>query len=338
MNVVALQERLVDKFDDIEKILIKLGFDESKIKYNDRKHCITSTRPDADADNQNGFILYTDTLKWMYTTRSGNGNIFTLVMQLKHCSFPRALELIAKWIDCTEKDLQITYPFHGFYRSIEKARVYPEQTMKSYEEDALPDPDSLSQKFFLDGIDFKTQEYFGVRYDHDDDCVLIPIHDYNGSLVGCKARNNNPNCRMEERWWAKLPYAKSLVLYGWMENYKNIVDKQTVIIFEAEKSVMQCHSFGCNVALAIGGHSLSETQCRYLKTLYAKNVIVAFDEGVQEDEIRYEAKKLQSNKTNISYIYDRDHEILKKGSKDSPSDHGLHDFKKLLGKRIKLNG
>ena len=70
VSVLTLQDKLTNNYEDIKTVLIHLGFKEDKIRYQPYKNLILSTRPDADADNPNGFLLYTDRLNYMYTTRS----------------------------------------------------------------------------------------------------------------------------------------------------------------------------------------------------------------------------------------------------------------------------
>jgi len=336
INVDDLQERLVNNCDAVTTILIKLGFSEDMIKYHERQNMITSPRPEKGADNPNGCIIYLNSLNVIYTTRAWSGNIFSLVAKIKDISFPEALNLIAKWIGFKKTTDKIRFPFCGFYKKIIKERNSAMFNLPIYKESELPPSDSLSYKFLKDGVALTIQEKWGIRYDHEEDAVLIPIRDYFGHLVGCKARNNNPNCLDSERFWAYLPYQKTLVVYGWYENFKTITEKQTVIIVESEKGVLQAASFGCGIVVAIGGHNISQTQAKYIKMLGVKKIIVAFDEGISEEEIKNECSKLTiSNQiitNNVSYIYDRDNIVLPENSKSSPVDFGEQGLKILLKK------
>ena len=311
-----------------------MGFKEDKIRYQPHKNLITSTRPESGADNPNGFLLYIDTLKYMFTTRAGNGNLFTLVMDYKDVNFPKALELICKWIDIKEPQYKVFFPFEGFYKKLYKTGKNAEVYLNEYQESNLPAAIGLSQRFFKDGISFKIQEQWGVRYDFDGNNILIPIRDSLGRLVGCKARSNEVDCPHDKRWFAYLSYPKTSIVYGYFENYKYIQQKRKVFIFEAEKSVLQCASFGLYIAVAIGGHNFSNKQVEYILSLMAEEIIIAFDNDVVEDEVIYESKKLLSNKiiiNKVGYIFDSDHLL---DEKMSPSDKGKKIFKKLL-KNIK---
>lgn len=277
-------------------------------------------------------------MKYEGFSHSERGNIFTLVQNEKKCNFPRSLELIAKWIGIKDTSFEKpTYPFSGFYRKLIREEIEPETFLEKYSEDLLPDANNFSYKFFKDGIGIDVQEEYGIRYSHEDDSILIPIYDYSSNLVGVKARNNSDE-DFSKRWYAWLPYAKNQVLYGWCWNYKYIVSKKTVFIVESEKAVGQLATMGIRQSLAIGGHYISNTQARYIKSLNVEKVVVCFDEGLEKEEIEYESKKLIVDnrifKNKVGYVYDYDNKYLEKDSKDSPTDNGIKIFKELVKERI----
>lgn len=336
-NVAKLEERLKDNYDDVLKILLELGFDEDHIKYRESQHLISAPRPEEGADNPNGCLIYINSLNVIYTTRAWSGNIFSLVMKIKDVNFPEALRLIGKWIDYdATKDYKIEPLVSGFYHKVHKSTSNNLLNhFYLHKESELPRPDSLSCKFIKDGVSALVQEKWGIRYDHNEDAILIPIYDYSGNLVGCKARSNNPDCDETHRFWAYIPYPKTQVVYGWYQNFANIANKGTVLIVESEKGVLQAASFDCGVAVGIGGHNISTDQARHIKLLGAKTIIVAFDEGISEEEIRGECVKLKmggmlANK--VKYIYDRDNLVIPKGSKGSPVDYGEKGLRTLLSK------
>lgn len=342
MNVLDIQAKLIDNFDDIKKIMIELGFDEAAIRFNRRQHLITSKRPDVNADNPNGFLLYTNTLRYIMTTRNKSGNLFSLIMDLRNCSFKAALVYVCKCLNIKYNNTFYKPPFDGFYKNIFSPFESDDDNLSKYDRNKLPASDSLSLKFFKDGIALDVQEKWGIRYDHERDVILIPIEDCNGNLVGCKARNNNPNCADYERWFAYLPYQKTKVLYGWHNHYKNIINKNMVVLTESEKGPLQMESFNCFIGLGIGGHSFSNWQAKYIKSLMIKKIIVAFDEGLSEEEIKSEALKLIIDnglfKNKVGYIYDADGEYLPSGSKASPTDFGGDIFNKLVKEKVKWIG
>ena len=329
VNALSLQNKLMSNPEYIGQILEALHFDN--IKERDKYYQF----PRRGGDNLSGCALYKDTLRYMNFTRGHNGNIFTLVMDEKGFSFPQAVQWIAKITGIKGVDLpEIKLPFGGFYKKLYRHNEDFSIDARQYDEDVLPPPTSLSKRFVDDGIPLITQEKWGVRYSHEDDAVLIPIYGYDGSLVGCKARNNDPNCPMDKRWWAYLSYSKTQFLYGWCENYRYIQQKQTVILVEAEKSVMVLDGWDCRLGLAIGGHSFSRTQVRYIKSLMPKRIIIAFDQGLPEEEVIYETKKLMYKNSlidcKVGYIFDEKGDVLSSNRKDAPVDLGKQQFMKLM--------
>jgi DNA primase len=331
-NILA--ERLRGSVDDIILILKALGHNEDEIVSHNNDQYL-STRRLGNHDNRNGVIVYTDSLRVMMPTIGKHTDLIGYVMDVKGYNFPQTLNFMARVIKF-ENNFKITYPFGGFYKRVHKDiyGIYEDLGFTHYSEDQLPPKNQLSYKYLKDGVDLLCQEYFGVRFSLCSNSIWMPIYDYSGELVGCKARSNDPNCPYDSRFYAPLPYPKTHVLYGYDKHYKNIVEHSTCIIFESEKSVMQAHSFNCNLGLAIGGHNISQTQAHYIKSLGCKNVIVAFDESISDEESAYEASKLKVNnaiiKNNVYFLNDKYNQYLPKDSKDSPVDHGQRIFKELL--------
>lgn len=335
MDVIALTNQLINQPEKIIKVLERLGCE--KIKYNDHKKYITSTRPEEGADNALGLMCFTDTLGVHMNTRAYKGNIFSLVMDTKRVSFPDALKLVSKWTG-VKNDIQIKYPFHHFYKSIYSDKNDAFSLIPIYSEDRLP-PRAVNIKYIKDGVSALTQERFDMRFSLEENAIVTPIYDCQGNLVGAKARNNDANCDDTHRFWAYLEYPKNQTVYGYVQNYRNIIDKKKILIAESEKAVMQAASMGCDLCLAVGGKNISDTQAKYIKSLGADRIYVAFDEGVCFDEMEYQAKKLIVNngiyKNKIGCIIDEDHDILKKGSKDSPFDHGKEVLNKLIKEKVR---
>lgn len=329
INAIKLQEKIIEHPEYIEKILDNLGFTNVK----DRNKYFQF--PNKDGDNNSAITILKSTLQYHNYTRDKQGNLFTLIMDDKSYNFPQTLEWVCDVIGENKNNLdqKIKYPFHGFYRNIIQSQTDPENSLKVYPLTILPPANNYSKMYLDDGISIEAQERFGIRYCHEDDCILTPIYNLKSDLVGVKARNNN-NDDYNHRWYMWTPYQKTCVVYGLNFNYHEIITKNTLVIFESEKAVMQCYSFGFNCAAALGGHSISEVQAKIIKSLMVENIIVAFDEGICEEEIQYECKKLvvdnQLYKNKVSYLYDGEHRYLNIGMKQSPSDQGKDKFVGLM--------
>ena len=329
MDANILAKKIASDSENIVKILHKLGHENIK----DRgKYLQTSN---LDGDNTSAISIVKENLVYQNFTRNDSGNIYSLIMYDKKVTFPEALQFAARCIGFKDDGTRIRLPFGGFYKAVlqDKLNDYSVD-IPIYTESDLPNSHNLSMLWVEDGVDPWTQLEYGIRYDPECDSIIIPVHDYRGNLVGAKKRYNKRNCLPSERWGMYIPYNKSMLCYGWVHNYVNIKEKKKVIILEAEKSVAQLTSMGCNLGLAIGGHNISRYQAHYINSLQADEIIVAFDEGISEDEIRYEAKKLIPKngiyKNKIGFIFDGAGEMLERGSKSSPTDHGKKVFKKLF--------
>ena len=129
-----------------------------------------------------------------------------------------------------------------------------------------------------------------------------------------------------------------MTLDGYHQNYQKIQEKGLVIIGESNKFPQQLDSFKCYIGLATCGCNISTTQAKYIKGLLVPKVILAYDEGLEEDQVREEAYKLKIDNTifsnNVGYIHDYDNKYLPKGSKASPSDFGKEVFYKLIKERV----
>lgn len=257
-------------------------------------------------------------------------------MQRKDMNFPTALKWAADFagLDREEYDIDIQLPFGGFFQGLVKEISEPEFSMKTYNESELDEYKGFYNTMFLkDGISFESQEKFNIGYDTLSNRVTIPIYSLDNKLIGIMGRYNG-KCEKEERWLPIIPCSRSLTIYGFNENYQSIQEKGMAIIGESEKFVMQADSFGCHIALATSGCHISDTQAKHIKSMFLPKIILAYDEGLSEEDIIAEAEKLKMDnqiyKNQVGYIYDREHKYLPEGSKASPSDLGKEVFSKLV--------
>jgi hypothetical protein len=268
-------------------------------------------------------------------------------MKKKNISFRQALDWTTSVLGLSKKqfDFQIELPFGGFYRKYTKQKENPETEIETYSDSVLePFANKFNIMFFADGIDFETQEFYNIGLDIESGRIAIPIFTFDNKLAGIMGRKNDPNCPKEERYLPIIPCAKSLTLFGWNQNYEYIQSKDILYVFESEKSVMQLNSIinvnrkstnikGCN-GLAVGGCCISNVQAKYIKSLIM-DVVVGFDEDREENQIVAEAQKLKILNNRVGYIWDGNNEVLRKGSKMSPTDGGKDMFQELTKNYIK---
>ena len=122
----------------------------------------------------------------------------------------------------------------------------------------------------------------------------------------------------------------SNVLYGYSQNYQYLFN-EAVVVFESEKSVLQCATFGFRKAVAIGSSSLSKKQAILLLSLSPQKVIFAMDKGLSYEVIKRNMIMLKSHlrmkEVEIGYLDMNENDIKDKAS---PSDMGQDKFEELM--------
>lgn len=309
--------------------------DYTQITYRNQKNELRFSREDG--HNPTAMRLKLDTLKFDGFSINEHGNLYSLVMKTKKLSFPKALRYIAETLGLEKSQFsqKIRYPFGGFYKGLMKEIQEPEYSMTTYDESILDEyANKFNLMFFKDGIDFQTQKHFNVGFDLESLRITVPEYTLDGKLCGIMGRLNDSKCSKDERWLPIIPCSRSLTLYGYHHNYEFIQQKNIVVIGESEKFVQQLHSMGSYVGLATCGCDVSDIQAKHLKALMTSKIILAYDEGLEEEQIRLQAQKLVLNNAvfhnRVGYVFDRENFILPKGSKASPSDLGKRAFTELI--------
>ena len=193
--------------------------------------------------------------------------------------------------------------------------------------------DEEGLKPWLDeGISISSLRKFEVRYDASTNSILFPIKDEHGNILVIKARllDQRKLDRGVPKYSCLSKWGSNDTLYGLFENRQAILDNKEVIIFEGEKSVMKCDSWGiCNAVAALTSH-LNEAQIRILIGL-GVNVVIAFDKGVDvwaDTNIR----KLR-HFTKVSAIIDAKNLIQEKSA---PVDAGKDVYTELYKDAVTL--
>ena len=313
--------------------------DYTQITYRSKQNELRFSREDG--HNPTAMRLKLDTLKFDGFSINEHGNLYSLVMKTKKLSFPKALRYVAETLGLEKSQFskKIRYPFGGFYKGLMKEIQEPEYSMTTYDESIL---DKYAGKynlmFFKDGINFQTQEHFNVGFDLESLRITVPEYTLDGRLCGIMGRLNDSKCSKDERWLPIIPCSRSLTLYGYHHNYETIQQKNIVVVGESEKFVQQLHSMGSYIGLATCGCDVSDIQAKHLKALMTSKIILAYDEGLEEEQIRLQAQKLILNNAvfhnRVGYVFDRENLILPKGSKASPSDLGKAAFTELIKSHV----
>lgn len=338
MDVYSIKQHIIDNPYYIEDLLEESGFQKISNR-GDEYRCAYDydTNPTSVKVNKN-------TLGASDFGRGINGDIITLIQEKTNYGFTRTLKHICKIIGLDEASIpdrkEITLPFGGFFKNIGKNKEEYEE-LEILDEAALDEYELMPSKMFYDdGISLETQRKYGVGYDVVSGRIVIPHRDTVGNLVGIVGR-----CNDEEipdgvpKYLAIKSFPKSKSIYAYHNNYREIQKKKMVIIGESEKSPMKLDCMGLGVGLAIGGNRLSQTQIRNIQSALPGTAILGLDEGMEEEFIREQARKLKINNPfvniNVGYIWDSNNEIIKKGSKAAPMDKSRQEFEYLMRNCVK---
>ena len=319
--------------EDIGRVLESLGCEHIRIYGN-----ILSATKGGGSDNQNGIVIWDNDNFFnaeMYTTPEFEQypvkDVFSVIRQITGCSFQEAINTVARFVELDEVEQCKEQSMKSWLDTITnwsgRQRCKENYTYdNSFLDQFIP---FLHPHWKEEGITEETARKFDIRYDTSTECIIIPILDENGCLVGAKTRETKPS---KNKYGYALRSRKSLVLYGLYQNIDAIREKKEVIVFEAEKSVLKADSLGIANTVALGGKIISREQAKLLKSLNAA-IVLALDEDVSyEDTIR--------NIHTLSFpfplysVYILQDDRLK--AKESPADNPdiLLDYKNNLEKAV----
>lgn len=364
MDILKLKEIIIDEPSYIETIL------ESIPLYNIKEH-FTEFRCGVEEDtNPTSIAIKKDSLSFIYRHSQGEvkGDILTLVGYFKDYELPREIPKIINYICKTigiENEKTDDTPkyslFGGYFNKIKPHNEYYNE-IETFDNNILNNfTKSLSRRFFNDNINYMVQKEFEVMLDENTNRICYPWRDIDGRIVGVVGRIcqdsdwcNKYNIPKYKPIIPPVNFPKSKVLFGLYQNFKYINESKTLLIFEAEKSVMQLASFekpiadengeiisyqGIRLGTALGSHGVSPEQRRIIHSLYPERVILCFDEGIEEkvliETCNYLQYEVSYYKMEIGYIYDDDNKYLPKGSKYSPSDKGQEVFENLIIEKVR---
>lgn len=236
-------------------------------------------------------------------TNCGSLDIYELVMKVKHCEFPEALEFVASYVGGAVRregfifnDLSQDWAMIRRYRMLRK-------TTPSFD---LPIHDAkilgmfskfYYKKWFEEYITLEAMEKFQIGYDAVRNRIIIPHFNANGELIGIKGRALQASDI--EAGYKYLPltvqgidyaFEQKYNLYGLDKTKEAIKRLKKVIIFESEKSVLQCESFygANNFAVSTCNSSISVFQKQLILELCPEEIFISFDKEYTNED--YENK------------------------------------------------
>lgn len=260
------------------------------------------------------------------------GNIINFVMEYHRCNFIQALNILKEYFNLKDNVEYVSPPtiltiLKQFQPKVKKdksieRKILPQNYMDKFQKIKIKDWEK-------EGISSEVIEKYNVRYDSEKETIVFPIWDNEGKFINIKARSVGSH-------WKELGKPKyfhyfklGTLDYLWGLNFKkeDIKNKNEIIIFEGEKSVMKMESWGINNCVALCSGNLNDEQLSLLYRLNV-NVVIALDKD--KNYIKDNNIKKLSRFCNVEIIVDEDNLLEEK---DSPCDKGLEVWKKLYKER-----
>lgn len=358
MDIRRLKKRL--SVEQIINITIGLGAD---IVHSNNEN-IVLFRTICHGGDSHKLYFYKDNKEFHCYTNCGQMDIVGLVCNTLGIEVPQAISYICETLGISddysmevgfsdeETNLSLDWQFLNSINNNRKVDLSRE--FKFYDENILNRFYRFYHpSFYEDGISIRTLYKFGIRYDILNYRVIIPHYHEGGGLIAVRCRNLDEDLVEQGYKYMPISIDRRLIsakvtkyLYGLNFNKENIRKAKKVILFEAEKSVMQLDTIlkGNNISVALMSSSLSLIQVEMLKELGVEEVIIALDKeyevyGSKEEKLyARKVRKAIIEKLipyfSVSVIWDKEENLL--GYKDSPTDRGEGVFNKLFSQRIKI--
>ena len=270
--------------------------------------------------------------------RNINQDLFTYISEQRLVDFKDIISIVRKILKIDDFSIfrEPQGIFGGFYEKIRKKNEY---TCRTYDESILNKYVALANmRFIRDNITIDAQQFFNIRYDVESQGIVIPIYNQVGELMGVKVRCNYDVQDGEMKYYYLIPCQMSQTLYGYSQNYNYLVNN-VIYIFESEKSVMQCYSYGIRNCVALGSGSISRKQVQMLFELNPQKIIFMHDVGFDLENILRNINIVKSysrfSEVELGYwdYFDRLYD-----DKVSASDLGKKELLRIIDNEIQMIG
>lgn len=331
--IQELKKQLLENPENICSLLEEFEFEHITLKRNE----IRFARNREGGQNIRIKLENNDYLNVTDYARSEHCDIVSYIIKEKHTDFRTVLTTIKRILHLSDdwRPQNRRLLFGGIYENIIHREDAPPPI---YDESILDEYIKLpNERFQRDRISLETQMDFGIGYDPETDRITIPIRDQHGSLMGVKGRRNYETDNKEDpKYLYLVPCQMSKTLFGYSNNYSDMYGK-TVMIFESEKSVLQCASYGYHNAVALGNNSLSEYQAKMILSLNPKRVIFMLDNNLPLENTKRDMETLRNAAVmrDLQISYFDWTECLDLPDKSSPSDEGKEILDNILKENIK---
>ena len=330
--IQELKKQLLENPENICTLLEEFDFAHITLKRNEIRFARNS-----DGGHNIRIRLNDEYLNVTDYVNSIHTDIISYIIKEKHTDFRSVLSAIKRILNLSDdwRPQSRRLIFGGVYEHIIHRT---DSSPKTYDESILDEYLKVpNERFQRDNISLEAQMKFGIGYDVGTDRITIPIRDQHGSLMGIKGRRNYETDNKEDpKYLYLVPCQMSKTLFGYSTNYSSMYGR-TIMIFESEKSVLQCASYGYHNAVALGSNSLSEYQAKMILSLNPQKVIFMLDSDLPLENTKRNIDMLRSVATmrDLQINYFDWTECLELPAKASPSDEGKEVLEYILAENIK---
>lgn len=330
--IQELKKQLLENPENICTLLEEFDFAHITLKRNEIRFARNSDGgPNIRIRLNDEYLNVTDYVNSIHT------DIISYIIKEKNTDFRSVLSAIKRILNLSDdwRPQSRHLIFGGVYEHIIHRT---DSSPKTYDESILDEYLKVpNERFQRDNISLEAQMKFGIGYDVGTDRITIPIRDQHGSLMGIKGRRNYETDNEEDpKYLYLVPCQMSKTLFGYSTNYSSMYGG-TVMVFESEKSVLQCASYGYHNAVALGSNSLSEYQAKIILSLSPQKVIFMLDSDLPLENTKRNIDMLRSVAImrDLQINYFDWTECLELPAKASPSDEGKEVFEYILAENIK---
>ncbi len=344
-------KEVIDRLNEIDIYEILLDLEANPIMTNNAIYCRTICHG---GDSQKLYYYFDRKIFKCFTHGCKIGNIFNLLMMVKNWDFITAYNYICEKFNFSREvhlEERLDFSFFEKFEAISNKWEYTplnKNILKGY----YP---FYYQGWLEEHITIDTMKKFNILFNVKDYRIVIPHYNIKGELIGIRRRNLTNTDLLKGKYMPEVingvTYSHSLGgnLYGLNNTLQYIIESKTIILFEAEKSVLQLDSYNLGLGgVALCGSSLTGGQFEILVDLInehdIKEVVVALDKEFIEvgDKLEeFYQRKIRLNiiekllpYVDVSVIWDVDNLL---DYKNSPTDKGSEIFKKLLTERVKTD-
>lgn len=330
-----IKKELLDNPEKLEELLEYFNF------YNIHIHQSYISFGRAIDSSKKSIVIRLEKNDYLYVSdyaRNINQDLFTYISEQRLVDFKDIIAVVRKILEIDDFSIfrEPQGIFGGFYEKIRKKNEY---TCRTYDESILNKYVALANmRFIRDNITIDAQQFFNIRYDVESQGIVIPIYNQVGELMGVKVRCNYDVQDGEMKYYYLIPCQMSQTLYGYSQNYNYLVNN-VIYIFESEKSVMQCYSYGIRNCVALGSGSISRKQVQMLLELNPQKIIFMHDVGYDLENILRNINMVKNysrfSEVELGYwdYFDRLYD-----DKLSPSDSGREELLRIMDSEIKMIG